>query len=116
MEGALSADTSSLRDMLRWTSQWTIPAGGFGRFAVKAQTTISGRSVSLSALNIELDGNIGEGGLTLWAARVARCCRERSRPMHSISRLYLSAFRPFTNNEWSRQPITLGGLTASTST
>src|SRR5262245_44429126 len=65
MEGALSADTSSLRDMLHWTSQWTIPPGGFGRFALKAQTTISGRSVSLSALNIDLDGNVGEGGLTL---------------------------------------------------
>jgi AsmA protein len=109
MEGALSADTSSLRDMLHWTSQWTIPAGGFGRFAVKAQTTISGRSVSLSALNIELDGNIGEGGLTLGGE--GRQVLQGTLATDALDLTpYLSAFRPFTNNEWSRQPITLSGL------
>ncbi len=109
MEGALSADTSSLRDMLHWTSQWTIPAGGFGRFAVKAQTTISGRSVSLSALNIELDGNIGEGGLTLGGE--GRQVLQGTLATDALDLTpYLSAFRPFTNNEWSRTPITLSGL------
>jgi AsmA protein len=109
MEGALSADTSSLRDMLHWTSQWTIAAGGFGRFAVKAQTTISGRSVSLSAMNIELDGNIGEGGLTLGGE--GRQVLQGTLATDALDLTpYLSAFRPFTNNEWSRQPITLSGL------
>ena len=112
MEGALSADTSSLRDMLHWTSQWTIPAGGFGRFALKAQATISGRSVSLSALNIDLDGNVGEGGLTLGGE--GRQVLQGTLAADTIDLTpYVSAFRPFTNNEWNRQPITLSGLTGA---
>ena len=110
LEGALSADTASLRDMLRWSSQWTMPPGGFGRFALKAQTTISGRAVALSALNIELDGNVGEGVLTLGGE--GRQVLQGTLATDAIDLTpYVSAFRPFTNNEWSRQPITLNGLT-----
>jgi AsmA protein len=110
MEGALSADTPSLRDMLRWTSQWTMAPGGFGRFALKAQTTVSGRAVSLSALNIDLDGNVGEGVLTLGGE--GRQILQGTLATDAIDLTpYMSAFRPFTNNEWSRQPITFSGLT-----
>jgi AsmA protein len=110
MEGALSADTASLRDVLRWTSQWTMPAGGFGRFALKAQTTVSGRAVSLSGLNIDLDGNVGEGVLTL--SGEGRQLLQGTLAADAIDLTpYVSAFRPFTNNEWNKQPITLSGLT-----
>jgi AsmA protein len=110
MEGALSADTASLRDMLHWTSQWTMPAGGFGRFALKAQSTISGRTVSLSALNIDLDGNVGEGVLTLGGE--GRQVLQGTLATDAIDLTpYVSAFRPFTNNEWNKQPITLNSLT-----
>jgi AsmA protein len=110
MEGALSADTASLRDMLYWTSQWTMPPGGFGPFALKAQTTISGRTVSLSALNIDLDGNAGEGVLTLGGE--GRQILQGTLATDAIDLTpYVSAFRPLTNNEWSRQPITLNALT-----
>jgi len=112
MEGALSADTSSLRDTLRWTSQWAMPAGGFGRFAVKAQTTVSGRAVSLSALNIDLDGNVGEGVLTLGGE--GRQLLQGTLAADAIDLTpYVAAFRPFTNNEWNKQPITLSGLTGA---
>ncbi len=110
LEGALSADTSSLRDALRWTSQWTMPAGGFGRFALKAQTTISGRAVALSGVNVDLDGNVGEGVLSLGGE--GRQLLQGTLAADAIDLTpYVSAFRPFTNNEWNRQPITLDGLT-----
>src|SRR5262249_50683380 len=64
MEGTLAADTASLRDALRWSANWTAPAGGFGRFTLKAQTNVAGRTISLSGVNVELDGNVGEGVLT----------------------------------------------------
>ena len=41
-----------------------LPGGGFGRFALKAQTKVGGGSVALSGVNIELDGNVAEGVLT----------------------------------------------------
>jgi AsmA protein len=64
VEGTLAADTASLRDTLHWTSDWTTPGGGFGRFALKAQTNVVGGNIALSGVNIELDGNTGEGVLT----------------------------------------------------
>ena len=42
-----------------------LPGGGFGRFALKAQTNVVGSTIGLSGVNIELDGNAGEGVLTL---------------------------------------------------
>ena len=37
------------------------PSGGFGRFALKAQTNVAGGNIALSGVNVELDGNAGEG-------------------------------------------------------
>jgi AsmA protein len=64
MEGTLAADTASLRETLRWAGQQTPPGGGFGRFALKAQTNVVGGTIGLSGVNVELDGNTGEGVLT----------------------------------------------------
>ena len=64
MEGTLAADAASLRDTLRWAGQQPLPGGGFGRFALKAQTNVVGGTIGLSGVNIELDGNSGEGVLT----------------------------------------------------
>src|SRR5262249_15307143 len=60
MEGTLAADTASLRDALRWAGQQPPPGGGFGRFALKAQTNVVGGTIGLSGVNVELDGNAGE--------------------------------------------------------
>src|SRR6202030_4152930 len=64
MEGALAADAASLRDALRWAGQRPPPGGGFGLFALKAQTNVVGGTIGLSAANLELDGNTAEGVLT----------------------------------------------------
>ena len=40
-----------------WTGNSKLPFGGFGRFALRAQSTIGEGVVSLSNVNVELDGN-----------------------------------------------------------
>src|ERR1700730_908304 len=64
MEGTLAADGPSLRDTLRWAEHRVPPGGGFGRVSLKAQTNVVGGNVALSGVNVELDGNVGEGALT----------------------------------------------------
>ena len=49
---------------MRWTGTKPLPGGGFGRFALKAKTSIAGGTIALSGVNVELDGNVAEGVLT----------------------------------------------------
>ena len=63
VEGTLAADAVSLRRVMAWTGHEPLPGGGFGRFAIKAQTSVVGDSISLSGVNVELDGNSAEGVL-----------------------------------------------------
>ena len=65
VEGTLSVNSPSLRDAMHWTDASKLPFGGFGRFALRAQSQIGGGVVSLSSVNVELDGNTAEGALTL---------------------------------------------------
>lgn len=64
VQGTLAADAPSLRRALIWAGQQPLPGGGFGRFAMKAQTNVLGTNVALPSVNIELDGNAAEGVLT----------------------------------------------------
>ena len=64
IDGTLAADAASLRDTLRWAGLRALTGGGFGRFALKAKTSVSGGTIALSAVNVELDGNVAEGVLT----------------------------------------------------
>jgi len=63
--GALGVEAPSLRDAMQWTDKSKLPFGGFGRFALRAESDIGGGVVSLSNVNVELDGNSAEGALTL---------------------------------------------------
>ena len=84
IEGTLAADAPSLRDTLRWAGLKPLPGGGFGRFALKAKTNVSGGTIALSTVNVELDGNVAEGVLAFATdgradpARHARRRRARS--------------------------------------
>jgi AsmA protein len=64
IDGTLAADAASLREALLWSGGRALPAGGLGRFALKAHSTVTGRAISLSDLNVELDGNVAEGVLS----------------------------------------------------
>ena len=65
IDGTVAADAASLRDVLLWAGQKPFPGGGFGRFALKAETKIVAGSVALTGVNVELDGNTAEGVLTI---------------------------------------------------
>ncbi len=64
IKGTLAADTQSLRDAMIWVGQPPLPGGGFGRFAIKAKTDVTGGIVGLTNVNVDLDGNTAEGVLT----------------------------------------------------
>jgi AsmA protein len=107
VEGMLAADTSSLRDTLRWAAERPASGAAFQRFSLKAQTTVVGRNIALSKLNVELDGNSGEGVLTYVADG-----RQTLQGTLAVERLnlapYMSAFRFLTaERNWSRLPLEL---------
>jgi len=111
MEGTLAADSPSLRDTLRWAAHRAPPGGGFGRFALKAQTKVVGANVALSGVNVELDGNVGEGALTFGAD--GRQTMQGTLAAEGLDLTpYVSAIRLLTSGDrsWERMPITLDGL------
>jgi AsmA protein len=65
IDGTLSVESPSLRDAMHWTDASQVPFGGFGRFALRAQSSMADGAISLSNVNVELDGNTAEGVITL---------------------------------------------------
>jgi AsmA protein len=111
MEGTLAADTTSLRDTLHWASLQAPPGGGFGRFALKAQNNVAGANIALSSVNVELDGNSGEGVLTY--AGDGRHMLQGTLAAEGLDLTpYTSTIRLLANGErnWERVPISLDGL------
>jgi AsmA protein len=111
MEGTLAADSPSLRETLRWTAHRAPPGGGFGRFALKAQTNVVGGNVALSGVNVELDGNVGEGALTFVID--GRQTVQGTLAADGLDLTpYISAIRLLTSGDrsWERVPINLDGL------
>ncbi len=112
VEGTLSVDSPSLRDAMHWTDASKLPFGGFGRFALRAQSKIGGGVVSLSGVNVELDGNTAEGALTL-ATDGHRAVQGTLAADALDLTPYVSGVRVLAANEhnWNRLPISLDGLT-----
>src|SRR6516162_5435463 len=111
-EGTLSVDAPSLREVMRWTGETKIPFGGFGRFALRAQSTITGGVASLANVNVELDGNSAEGVLTL-STGDHRMVQGTLAAEGLDLTPYVSGVRLMANNErggWDQLPITLDGL------
>ena len=112
VDGTLSADSASLRDTLRWTGTKPLPGGGFGRFALKAKTSIAGGTIALTGVNVELDGNSAEGVLTF--ATDGRQTLQGTLAAEELDLSpYVSTVRFVTTNErdWNEIPIVLEGLT-----
>jgi AsmA protein len=96
---------------MRWTGLKPVTGGGFGRFALKAKTNVSGGTIALSAVNVELDGNVAEGVLTF--ATDGRQTLQGTLAADELNLTpYVSAVRLLTNNErdWSRGPLAIDGL------
>jgi AsmA protein len=111
IEGTLAADSASLRETLRWAGHRPLTGGGFGRFALKAKTSVSGGTIALSGVNLELDGNAAEGVLTYSSNG-----RQNLQGTLAAGELdltpYISTFRLLTTNErdWNRVPIAFDEL------
>jgi AsmA protein len=96
---------------MRWTGGKALPVGGFGRFALKAQTRIGAGIASLSNVNVELDGNTAVGALTL--ATQGRQTVQGTLASDSLDLTpYVSTIRLLAANErnWDQLPIALDGL------
>jgi AsmA protein len=109
--GTLDVEASSLRDALRWTGKSAVPFGGFGRFALRAQSDIGGGVASLSNVNVELDGNSAEGALTL--ATDGRRLVQGTLAADALDfSPYVSGVRLLARDEnnWNRLPIALNGF------
>jgi len=109
--GTLDVEASSLRDALRWTGKSAVPFGGFGRFALRAQSDIGGGVASLSNVNVELDGNSAEGALTL-ATDGHRLVQGTLAADALDFSPYVSGVRLLARDEnnWNRLPIALNGF------
>ena len=111
IEGTLAADAPSLRNALVWAGQKPPPGGGFGRFAIKARTNVVAGTISLSSVNVELDGNSAEGVLTF--AADGRQTLQGTLAADTLDLTpYVSTIRLLTSNErsWSSGRLTLEGL------
>ena len=111
IEGTVAGDTTSLRDTMRWAGLKPLTGSGFGRFSLKAKTTVSGGTIALSTVNIELDGNTAEGVLTF--ATDGRKTLQGTLAAEELDLApYVSTVRLLTSNErdWNRVPIGLDGL------
>jgi len=112
IEGALGADAPALRQALQWLGQRPLPGGGFGRFALKAQTSIVGGSFALSGVHVELDGNAAEGVLTFVGD--GRQTVQGTLAADALDLTpYISTARLLAGNarDWDWRPIALEGLT-----
>jgi AsmA protein len=114
LEGALSADSVSLRRALLWAGQKPLPGAGIGRFAIKAQTSMVGNVIALTGLNVEVDGNAAEGVLTVTGG--ARPFLQGTLAAEEINITpYLSEVRLQGGTPpggWSRAPIALEGFSS----
>ena len=111
IDGTLAADAPSLRETLRWAGIKPLTGGGFGRFALKAKTNVSGGTIALSTVNVELDGNAAEGVLTF--ATDGRQTLQGTLAANELNLTpYISTVRLLTSNErdWNQGPISLDGL------
>jgi len=111
IDGTLEVEAPSLRDAMRWTGESKVPFGGFGRFALHAQSDIGGGVASLSNVNVELDGNAAEGALTL-AIDGHRLVQGTLAADALDLTPYVSGVRLLARDEsnWDRLPIVLNGF------
>src|SRR5438477_547742 len=112
LEGTLAADAASLRQALVWAGLSPLPGGGFGRFALKAQTNVLGGTIAFSSVNVELDGNTAEGVFTI--ATAGRKNLQGTLAADGIDLTpYISTFHLLraAERDWSPVPIVLDGLT-----
>lgn len=115
LEGTLTADSPSLRNLLRWTGHGPIGDGGFGRLNLKARANVVGESIALTNVNIDLDGNAAEGVLT-YNSTTGRPTLQGTLAADTLDLTpYIGTVRLLANGarDWSRQAFDLRSLSAT---
>jgi AsmA protein len=111
VNGMLSVESPALRKALEWTGGGKVPLGGFGRFALRAESDIGGGMVALSNVNVELDGNSAEGALTV--ATDGHRAIQGTLAAEAIDLTpYVAGIRLLAKNQraWDQMPIALDGF------
>jgi AsmA protein len=110
VDGTLSVESASLRDALRWAHARELPFGGFGRFTLRAQSSLVAGVASLSGVNVELDGNTAEGVITLSTDQ--RTVQGTLAADALDLTPYVSGIHILAANEraWDQLPIALDGM------
>jgi len=111
IDGTLGVESPSLRNTLQWTDNSRLPFGGFGRFALRAQSSLNDGVVSLSNVNVDLDGNTAEGVLTL--SNDGHRLVQGTLAADTLDLTpYVAGFRLLATNErnWDQLPLALDGL------
>lgn len=114
MEGTTTVDSPSLRNALRWIGQPPPGSGGFGRFALKARANVVGNSIALTNVNVELDGNVAEGVMTL--SNTGRQTLQATLAAGNLDFTpYISTVRLLASGarDWNRQLFDLTALTTT---
>jgi AsmA protein len=111
IQGTLAADTASLRNAMAWMGQRPLPGGGFGRFAINAKTDVTGGTIGLSNVNVELDNNTAEGVLTFTTGGHETVQGTLAADTLDLTP-YVSTARLLASNqrEWDTARISLDGL------
>lgn len=108
-DGTLTADTASLRDVLRWADREPPMPGGLGRAALKAKVNVAGARVNLSAVNLELDDNTAEG--VLGFSGDGRQTLQGTLAAETLDLTpYLTALRGAPSRDWSRRPFDIASI------
>jgi AsmA protein len=111
IQGLLGVESPSLREAMRWAGNDKLPFGGFGRFALRAQSDIGRGMTSLSNVNVELDGNSAEGALTLSTDNHRLVQGTLAADALDLTP-YISGMQLLARNErnWNQLPIALEGF------
>ncbi len=111
IKGTLAADTQSLRDAMIWIGQTPLPGGGFKRFAIKAKADVTGGTVGLTNVNVDLDGNTAQGVLTFDSMGHGTVQGTLAADTLDLTP-YISTARLLATNqrEWNDTRISLAGL------
>jgi AsmA protein len=112
-EGSLSAEARALRTFLaHFPNPPRLTRDGFGPFRFKARAALTGSSLALTGVSVELDGNRADGGITVQYERSRTTVQATLASESADFTAYSGGFAMVdeSGRDWSREPIDLSGF------
>ncbi|MCA0317378.1 MAG: AsmA family protein [Proteobacteria bacterium] len=112
--GAMTLETGSLRQLLRWLGQNPGIGPSFGTFALKGDVQLQPNSLAFTKVNTELDGNVADGALSISFEGARPQVQGTLDAGRVVATTYFRDLR-FTadgNQGWNRRPIDLSAIAA----